>query len=332
MQSDCINSGVFTHFWFVSFRFVRSTPDESCTYLTDNFKSRCIQIYNYHRLLSWDNARGLHVDIFKVSHSNPFAMSEFMTLSLWLFQVPTCCSCHIDGFRDKFPPLNSYTAAQDLSDNYQFASTKYSTITEADEEDEEALSGSIAYQYSNGFKKTSKPVNHQPLKTVKNRIEKLKKKQPIHTTLGTYLTPPANGEFDGVGSFKRSSSNRVHRRPIRKNLRDQSISGSEAHPNIKPFPGDLTTDRPSNKRRLTSTPSGVSTKKIPHSPLPPTTGSDMGKRVNYNYHPIIDFFGDTIQSDKEVDRIGHTSDSNSWRPMVGDGLRRWFFDEAPLVR
>lgn len=44
-----------------------SNPDNSCSYLTDNFKSRCLQIFNYHRLLSWDNTRGLHVDIFKVS-------------------------------------------------------------------------------------------------------------------------------------------------------------------------------------------------------------------------------------------------------------------------
>lgn len=41
-------------------------PEAPCTYLTDNFSSRCSQIYNYHRLLSWDNKRGLHIDIFKV--------------------------------------------------------------------------------------------------------------------------------------------------------------------------------------------------------------------------------------------------------------------------
>lgn len=50
---------------FKLFRF--SKPQETCTYLTDNFRSRCVQVYNYHRLLSWDNVRGLHVDIFKVT-------------------------------------------------------------------------------------------------------------------------------------------------------------------------------------------------------------------------------------------------------------------------
>lgn len=41
-------------------------PKESCTYLTDNFKSKCVQVYNYHRLLTWDQQNGLHMDIFKV--------------------------------------------------------------------------------------------------------------------------------------------------------------------------------------------------------------------------------------------------------------------------
>ncbi|XP_026466645.1 neurotrophin 1 [Ctenocephalides felis] len=62
-----------------------SRPNEPCTYLTDNFKSRCVQVYNYHRLLSWDANRGLHVDIFK---------------------IPTCCSCHIDDYKIAYPPVS----------------------------------------------------------------------------------------------------------------------------------------------------------------------------------------------------------------------------------
>lgn len=56
-----------------------SQPLEPCSYLTENFDSQCTQVYNYHRLLSWDNTRGLHVDIFK---------------------VPTCCSCHLVGYKE----------------------------------------------------------------------------------------------------------------------------------------------------------------------------------------------------------------------------------------
>ncbi len=44
----------------------------------------CPQVYNYHRLLSWNKERGLHMDIYK---------------------VPTCCSCHIMGYSYVYPPL-----------------------------------------------------------------------------------------------------------------------------------------------------------------------------------------------------------------------------------
>ena len=42
-----------------------------------------MQVYNYHRLLAWDNKLGLHMDIFK---------------------VPSCCSCHVHGYAEIFPP------------------------------------------------------------------------------------------------------------------------------------------------------------------------------------------------------------------------------------
>lgn len=133
---------------YVSGRY--SKPQESCTYLTDNFRSRCIQVYNYHRLLSWDKTRGLHVDIFK---------------------VPTCCSCRIDGYKEVFPPLSSHSshytpAATYHHDDYRPAPSNirnpYSTIhgdPEDDEDDDEDNEDedeedSVGYQYSNGFKRS----------------------------------------------------------------------------------------------------------------------------------------------------------------------------------
>jgi len=41
-------------------------PHEVCTFISGNFRSECSQVYNYHRLLTWDDAKGLHMDIFKV--------------------------------------------------------------------------------------------------------------------------------------------------------------------------------------------------------------------------------------------------------------------------
>merc|ERR1719483_1729997 len=61
-------------------------PGGSCSYVSHHYKSQCSQVYNYHRLLSWDQERGLHMDIYK---------------------VPTCCSCHIMGYSYVYPPLKS---------------------------------------------------------------------------------------------------------------------------------------------------------------------------------------------------------------------------------
>ena len=41
-------------------------PGGTCSYVSHHYKSQCSQVYNYHRLLSWDKGRGLHMDIYKV--------------------------------------------------------------------------------------------------------------------------------------------------------------------------------------------------------------------------------------------------------------------------
>ena len=43
-------------------------PGGSCSYVSHHYKSQCSQVYNYHRLLSWDKTRGLHMDIYKVNY------------------------------------------------------------------------------------------------------------------------------------------------------------------------------------------------------------------------------------------------------------------------
>lgn len=58
-------------------------PRTSCSFISENYRSSCVQVYNYHRLLSWDPKVGLHMDIFK---------------------VPSCCSCHVHGYADLYPP------------------------------------------------------------------------------------------------------------------------------------------------------------------------------------------------------------------------------------
>jgi len=61
-------------------------PGGACSYVSHHYQAMCNQVYNYQRLLSWEEKRGLHMDIFK---------------------VPTCCTCHIQGYSFVFPPLGN---------------------------------------------------------------------------------------------------------------------------------------------------------------------------------------------------------------------------------
>ncbi|XP_049542788.1 neurotrophin 1 [Anopheles darlingi] len=249
-----------------------STPQDSCTYLTDNFRSRCVQIYNYHRLLSWDTARGLHVDIFK---------------------VPTCCNCHIDGYRETFPPLTSYNDFKSKAhdDPNESASTlirhthahhlapatqnHYSTLQfdQVDQEDDE-VDDNIAYQFSNGFQrvqpaklppKVGPTYDHLPgvvppppppssgLSSAKTRFERPAKHgggkrynpQQVPPTLDTYLSPPPNDlAYSNIpfkrgphayvpdNALKRAGNVGANRRPLRKTVNVHDQSIAETDSRI----------------------------------------------------------------------------------------------------
>ncbi|XP_008185769.1 uncharacterized protein LOC100162252 isoform X2 [Acyrthosiphon pisum] len=72
-----------------------SKPETRCSHVSTKFKSTCHQVYNYHRLLTWDQFSGLTMDIFK---------------------VPTCCACHIQELNplapDNFESHNSVAEDQ----------------------------------------------------------------------------------------------------------------------------------------------------------------------------------------------------------------------------
>lgn len=260
--------------------------------------------------------------------------------------MPTCCSCHIDGYRETFPPLTSSVPSyHDYNDDYtQSASTlkhntnsHYSTLNLEDLEEDEEPDDSIAYQYGNGFKLTTTKHNkyehilQQSPSVKKNRFERPKSsKHPTYIPtpiLDTYLSPPPN-DFHSSYQFKRGPQmtaietappTRI-RRPLRKSttLDDQSSSGSDRRASLvtvlPPSPHEFSTSRMSNKRPSIK-PQPTTTKK------PNTRLLELGKRVNYNYHPIIDFFeeennGRHVES---IDRIGLNTDhtrSNNWKPLL----------------
>lgn len=243
--------------------------------------------------------------------------------------MPTCCSCHIDGYREEFPPSNSFlgNAAQDYRDDFHFASNKnkYSTIFE-DEDDfddyDTVAKGSVAYQYSNGFRKS--PVNnpqyatstfsYADVKLGHHTPEITKKSRKPTNTIDTYLTPPTSSDpFDGDGSFQR----RI-RRPQRKHIRDPTLNGASTGGgnNYNGLNGvsaigglsggyhQQTTfgdQMHQTKRRVSIASVSPNDRKKQKAniniPLPSistasTSVQDLGKRVNYNYHPIIDFFSE----------------------------------------
>lgn len=300
-----------------------SKPQESCTYLTDNFRSRCIQVYNYHRLLSWDKTRGLHVDIFK---------------------VPTCCSCRIDGYKEVFPPLSQYTPAATYHhhhDDYRPAATNirspYSTIhanhdheeEEDDEENEEEDDeDSVGYQYSNGFKRSPNP-NYLPKDSPNlTKFNYHRKKATKIRGRDSYLTPPTS-KYDTI-PFKRGPSTSsvpaapaaTKKRPNRTNNQDLSVAGSRSDVVISPkLP--LTTDA---GRRTTVAHGKMNSKAaIRHKSDKDASDLDVGaSRINYNYHPIIDFFEDGADEDEgsqePVKEARTAEQGGDWRPMV-NGLK-----------
>lgn len=229
-------------------------------------------------------------------------------------QVPTCCSCHIDSFREHMMASN----------------TKYSTILaddvddtdddgdDGDDDDEEVeyddvdvdTHKSVAYQYSNGFKKTPKvtkvpkvamPTAAPPFRPslmtsmkkvpMQSMLETVKKTKPsAESVLGAYLKPPqTNNDFDTESS---NTYKKYLRRPMRTSARDQMATGSELHTDISPIRIIDFFDRPLQRRSsVAASGNTVRHPNIPTISTAPTSAYDLGKRVNYNYHPIIDFFG-----------------------------------------
>lgn len=315
-----------------------SNPQESCSYLSQNYRSRCVQIYNYHRLLSWEKNRGLHVDIYK---------------------VPTCCSCHVDGYKETFPPLsNKY---RDFSPvKYQPKKpSQYTTLTDELDYEEEDGDEDIAFQYSNGFKRT-KSHHYDPHELLISGSKKRPKvAQPKHDpTIASYLSPP-----DGAYQYKRDVDSdseysnlftRVRKFQQSEERADLETSDSE---NVDDVPTNIGDKRripavlPASNAPTKSTSVSYSIPILTPTPLPPKTVivglpihekssephhvrkkpiystkySDTTKRVNYNYHPIIDYFENQMPRKAPSGRVkiiaAHPKDrrmvyGEPWHPLM----------------
>lgn len=279
---------------------------EPCSYLTENFESSCTQVYNYHRLLSWDNTRGLHVDIFK---------------------VPTCCSCHLNGYKEAFPPLgqpsnsisnapnNLLPAHEDVFSASSNTNSQYSTVNESNEEpEEEDEDTNIAYQFGNGFKR----IKPKKSSTQIQELEPPPKSRPANKRIPTFLTPPANNK-DSNFPFTNRGSNRQRTPTLKRKQFDQNYSESETISSRiqfspqKPF-------SPSERPRKIIPPLSSTVDSSSVNLRLPNAQSPEQKRINYNYHPIIDFFedGETAKNgiDRKTGKVNSAVNDNSWMPMV----------------
>uniref|UniRef100_A0A1A9W4R8 Uncharacterized protein n=1 Tax=Glossina brevipalpis TaxID=37001 RepID=A0A1A9W4R8_9MUSC len=144
-----------------------SNPQESCSYLNQNYRSHCSQVYNYHRLLSWDKNRGLHVDIFK---------------------VPTCCSCQVDGYRQKFPPLAGLK--QDFGQTYKGELYHDDLDYNSEDDDEDDDFGFSYHKHDSTF-----DANELLLGS-----NKVRNKVPS-PTVGSYLSPPGKTHYEPKYTF-----------------------------------------------------------------------------------------------------------------------------------
>ncbi|GBP61202.1 Neurotrophin 1 [Eumeta japonica] len=370
-------------------------PKESCTYLTENFKSKCVQVYNYHRLLTWDQKSGLHMDIFK---------------------VPTCCSCHIEGYNVNFPPLgqndheihSEHFPGEDISPEHgngafetvQPTAPKPSVIKNAHFELSKPIESFSTFgenqnfisgtgfpskkliendNFSNGHIPATDPVdsygNHyfvdsfDQASSIKNVKRPTSARNPIRSkdynsfiTLPSFLEPPtptadspfslvkeSQIKYKNIGNPKRGAA-RLNRKPTRKNIsggpEDLLSSGTSAvsshtsliAENAEDFhvdkdEYDIHTD---TLKRLTISPKlKIATPTVsPESTFQPTLptitqnrstprDSMQGKRVNYNYHPIIDFFesnGKDYDTKSSIDRGDTTAtliptQETEWKPI-----------------
>lgn len=146
--------------------------------MAHSYRSHCAQVYNYHRLLSWDKERGLHVDIFK---------------------VPTCCSCQVDGYQQQFPPLtNSYK--DKLQQSPALHSDLYSTLPDDldyNEEDDDI-------NFQSGFDRHRSQHKQYDTNELGTKNVPTKLFAPNGVTVGPYLSPPDSEEFDNY-AFKSPS-------------------------------------------------------------------------------------------------------------------------------
>ncbi|KAG7208593.1 hypothetical protein KM043_014803 [Ampulex compressa] len=276
-----------------------SNPQSSCSFISENYRSSCVQVYNYHRLLTWDNKLGLHMDIFK---------------------VPTCCSCHVHGYSDLFPPHQNDPPPKPKE---SFPGADFATTNDHKEElqDLGRPAGGYVNKFNPGYDSSlvssnKKPVLDRPSFPIPGRtrqkkpppavprpFEKLPQQHAPNTRAPGYTGPLPKGA--------RPNSSRPGRPPFRRESTSHFDDVYESTTNStigtrysQPYDQDMD-----------------ATSRLQNGGFDDEY-QEPQKRINYNYHPIIDFFkpeASMLQSTEPqlaTQPAPVQSDSNSWKPVI----------------
>lgn len=232
-------------------------------------------------------------------------MLQYITF-IYFFQVPSCCSCHIDSYKVAFPPhhLNHATTVESFpGDEIEQESAHHAIETEH-------VPNVITKTKTRTHQHHQQYQQHQEEETPEiYNLEPVKTRPFNNAELSKFLeaprVPTPFGKLNFNQHFKRSntpkpSTNASKRpqRPLRRRIPIKSIR-------------DLA------QSESTFTQNRVIPTTTHHTTESTTIGTtrDLSRRVNYNYHPIIDFFEpDKLESrsdDFEVE-LGDTD----WRPVT----------------
>ncbi|KAL6429264.1 hypothetical protein ACFW04_008166 [Cataglyphis niger] len=274
-----------------------SNPHSSCSFISENYRSSCVQIYNYHRLLTWDQKLGLHMDIFK---------------------VPTCCSCHVHGYSEIFPPHQTDPPSNTKE---MFPGADFVTVNDPKDDFQNNLNHITKYTStsnydSNHVSSNKKPVlevsvTSRPTFTIPNRN---RSKKPASIPRPYDKLPQQHAPNTRAPGYKgpltKIRPNRPNRPPFRRestsheDYTESSRNSSSINRYSQPYDQDVdATSRLQN---------GGFDEEY-HEPH---------RRINYNYHPIIDFFkpeASMLQSAEPqltVQPATIQSDNSAWKPMI----------------
>ncbi|XP_011267920.1 neurotrophin 1 isoform X1 [Camponotus floridanus] len=275
-----------------------SNPHSTCSFISENYRSSCVQIYNYHRLLTWDQKLGLHMDIFK---------------------VPTCCSCHVHGYSEIFPP---HQKDPPMKTKETFPGADFVTINDSKDDFQGSLNHISKYtptsNYDSNHVSSNKnpvldvQVTSRPTFTLPSR-NRPKKPAPIprpYDKLPQQHAPNTRAPGYKGPLTKIGRPNRPNRPPFRRESTSHDDYAETSHSNStinrysQPYDQDVdATSRLQN--------GGFDDEY--HEPH---------RRINYNYHPIIDFFkpeASMLQSaEPQLTAQPATiqSDNSAWKPMI----------------